>query len=139
MGNPCVSNVLVLVAQSCPTLCDPTDHSLPGSSVHGILQARVLEWVVMPSSRGSSLLRNETWVSRIAGRFFTLSTSPPPHYSLQLSFICRSEGDKFDQWLSSCALLMSVSCGGIYEGILVLQPLFQAEIVVFYLLFIVKH
>ena len=42
----------VLVAQLCPTLCDPMDCSLPGSSVHGILQARILEWVVVPSSRG---------------------------------------------------------------------------------------
>ena len=42
------------VALSCPTLCDPVDCSPPGSSVHGILQARILEWVVMPSSRGSS-------------------------------------------------------------------------------------
>ena len=40
--------VCVLVAQSCLTLCDPTDYSLPGSSVHGILQARVLEWVAIP-------------------------------------------------------------------------------------------
>ena len=40
--------------QSCPTLCDPMDCSPPGSSVHGILQARVLEWAAMPSSRGSS-------------------------------------------------------------------------------------
>ena len=39
----------MLVAQSCPTLCDPTDCSLPGSSVHGILQARILEWVPIPS------------------------------------------------------------------------------------------
>ena len=42
------------VTKSCPTLCDPMDYSLPGSSVHGILQARILEWVAMPSSRGSS-------------------------------------------------------------------------------------
>ena len=41
-------------AQSWPTLCNPIDCSLPGSSVHGILQARILEWVAMPSSRGSS-------------------------------------------------------------------------------------
>ena len=40
------------------TLCDPMDHSLPGSSVHGILQARILEWVVMPFSRGSSQHRD---------------------------------------------------------------------------------
>ena len=48
--------------QSCPTLCDPTDHSLPGSSVHGILQERILEWVAMPSSWGSSQPRNRTRV-----------------------------------------------------------------------------
>ena len=46
--------VKMLVAQLCLTLCDPVDLSLPGSSVHGILQARILEWVAVPSSRGSS-------------------------------------------------------------------------------------
>ena len=46
--------VKVLVARSCPTLCDPMDCSLPGSSVHGILQAKMLEWVVILFSRGSS-------------------------------------------------------------------------------------
>ena len=46
------------VAQSCLTLCDPMDCSLPGSSVHGIFQARVLEWVVISFSRGSSRLRD---------------------------------------------------------------------------------
>ena len=45
--------VKVLVAQSCPTLCSPVDSSPPGSSVLGSLQARILEWVAMPSSRGS--------------------------------------------------------------------------------------
>ena len=59
-----------LVAQSCPTLCNPTDSSPPGSSVHGISQARILEWVAMPFSRGSSWPRNRTRVSWIAGRFF---------------------------------------------------------------------
>ena len=48
----------VLVAQSNLTLCDPMDHSLPASSVHGILQARTLEWVAMPSSRASPQLSN---------------------------------------------------------------------------------
>ena len=55
----------------CLTLCDPMDHSPPGSSVHGILQARILEWVAMPFSRGSSRPRDQTQVSNIAGRFFT--------------------------------------------------------------------
>ena len=57
--------------QSCLTLWDPMDCSLPGSSVHGILQARILEWVAMPSSRGSSQPRDRTWVSCTAGGLFT--------------------------------------------------------------------
>ena len=59
------------VTQSCPTLCDPMDCSPPGSSVHGILQARILEWVAISFSRGSSQPRNRTQVSSIAGRFLT--------------------------------------------------------------------
>ena len=51
---PPVSKSVSKVAQSCPTLCDPMDGSLPGSSVHGIFQARVLEWVAIFFSRGSS-------------------------------------------------------------------------------------
>ena len=51
--------------QSCPNLCDPTDCSPPGSSVHGILQARILEWVAMPSSRGSFWHRDWTCVSYV--------------------------------------------------------------------------
>ena len=60
------------VAQSCLTLCDPMDCSLPGSSVHGILQARILEWVTISFSRGSSWPRDRTRVSRIGGRRFNL-------------------------------------------------------------------
>ena len=60
------------VFQSCLTLCNPTDGSPPGSSVHGILEARTLEWVAIPFSRGSSSSRGRTWVSCIAGRFFTV-------------------------------------------------------------------
>ena len=60
------------VVQSCPTLCDPVDCSLRGSSVHGILQARILKWVAISFSRGSSWPREGTWVSRIGGRCFNL-------------------------------------------------------------------
>ena len=60
------------VTQSCPTLCNPVDCSLPGSSIHGIFQARVLEWVAIPFSRGSSRSRDRTQVSRIVGRHFTV-------------------------------------------------------------------
>ena len=61
-----LSPAQLLLSQSCPTLCNPMDCSPPGSSVHGILQARILEWVAMPSSRGSSQSRDRTWVSYVS-------------------------------------------------------------------------
>ena len=64
--------VLHLIAQLCLTLCDTMDCSPPGSFLHGILQARILEWVTIPFSRGSSQLRDRTWVSCTAGIFFTV-------------------------------------------------------------------
>ena len=60
------------VAQSCPTLCNLMDCSPPGSSVRGILQARILEWVAISFSRASSRPRDETQVSCITGRRFNL-------------------------------------------------------------------
>ena len=69
-----VTLVHAKLLQSCLTLCDPMDCSPPGPSVHGILQARILEWVAMPSSRGSSPPRDRTHIpydSCIAGRLFT--------------------------------------------------------------------
>ena len=60
------------VAQSCLTLCDSMDCNLPGSSIHGIFQARVLEWVAISSSRGSSQPRDWTQVSCIGGRHFAV-------------------------------------------------------------------
>ena len=65
--------------QSCPTLCDPRECSPPGSSVRGLLQARILEWVAKPSSRGSSLLRDRTHISYISctGRWVLLPLVPP--------------------------------------------------------------
>ena len=62
------------VAQSCPTFCNPMDCSPPGFPVHEIFKARVLEWVVISFSRGSSQPRDWTWVSCMVGRcFFHLS------------------------------------------------------------------
>ena len=60
------------VSQSCPTLCNSMDCSLPGSSVHRIFQARVLEWGAISFSRGSSQPRDRTQVSCTAGRCFTI-------------------------------------------------------------------
>ena len=77
--NKCIKKFMCLKSlQSCPTLCIPMDCSQPGSSVHGILQARILEWVAMPSSRGSSPPRDWTRVSCsscVAGRLFTAEPS----------------------------------------------------------------
>ena len=60
------------VVQSCPTLCDPMDCGLPVSSIPGILQAGILEWVAISFSKRSSQPRDQTWVSHIAGRRFTI-------------------------------------------------------------------
>ena len=70
----------VLVAQSCLTLCNPTPCSSSGSSVDGILQVRILEWVAISFPRGSSWPRDRTHVSCISGRFFTIwATRKVPH------------------------------------------------------------
>ena len=69
---PVVYENVVFIAQSSVTLCNPMDCSPPGSSVHGILQARILEWVAIPFSRECSQPRDRTWVPLIAGRFFTI-------------------------------------------------------------------
>ena len=75
LGRKAMTNLVsmsVLVSQSCPTLCDPMDWGPPGSSVHGIFQARILELVAIPFSRGYSQPGDWTQVPRIAGRLFTV-------------------------------------------------------------------
>ena len=79
-----------LVAKSCPTLCDPTDCSPPGSSIHGILQVRILEWVAISSSRGSSRPRDQTRVSCISctvGRFCNAEPPGKPQISHGIIYI----------------------------------------------------
>ena len=75
------------VAQSCPTLCDPIDCSLPGSSVHGIFQAIVLEWIAISFSRGSSQPRVQTWVSCIVDRGFTVWATRESQVTLKFQSI----------------------------------------------------
>ena len=93
------------VAQSCLTLLDPMDCSLPGSSFHGIFQARVLEWVAFSFSRGSSQPRDRTHASCIAGGFFTAEPPGKPSFlnsfswpSLNLSVASASFGTLTDTW-----------------------------------------
>ena len=77
-----VYHIVGVHAQSCTILCDSTDCSLPGSSVHGISQARILQWVVISSSRGSSWLRDFE-PSALAGVFFT-TVAPGSHWCTAL-------------------------------------------------------
>ena len=80
------------VTQSCPILWGPVDCSLPSSSVHGIFQATVLEWVAISFSRGSSWPRVRTWVSCIVGRCFTVwatgEVPTPSTYHLFIAAKC---------------------------------------------------
>ena len=79
--------VKVLVTQLCLTLGDPMNCSLPGSSVHSILQARILECVAICFSRGSSWSRDQTWDSRIASRFSLSAPPGKPLYIHKLVYI----------------------------------------------------
>ena len=98
------------VAQSCLTLCDPVDCSPPGSSIHGILQARILEWVAISFSRGSSPPRDRTQVSRISCRHFNLwaTREAPrsrgkeqwPHRRLSQNYLLILEGLLWRHWVS---------------------------------------
>ena len=101
--------VRVKSLQLCPTLCDPMDCSLPGSSVHGILQARIVEWVTMPSSRGSSRRKDQTCLSYISwvGRQFLyqewhLESAPHPSgiHDVKHLDLVQSVGKKWWSWCS---------------------------------------
>ena len=78
------------VAQSCPTLCNPMDSSLPGSAVHGISQARILEWAAISFSRGSSQSRDGTRVSYIADRHFTIWATREAFLEYKVGFKART-------------------------------------------------
>ena len=96
------------VAQLCPTLCNPVDCSPPDFSVHGILQARILEWVAVSFSRGSSQPRDRTQVSCIAGRRFNLWAARRENYFPQTN-------NKLHQLLNSLPFLTVYSISIFYE------------------------
>ena len=90
---PTMTSCEVLVTQSCPSLCSSMDCNLPGSSVHGILQARILKRGAIVFSRELSQSRDGIWVSCIAGRFFTLWATREVHFPLHwlifhYSYVC---------------------------------------------------
>ena len=86
-----------LVTKSCLTLCNSIDYSLPSSSVHGILQARTLEWVAISYLRGSSQPRDRTHNSCLAGGFFT---TEPPGALLNIYSICIISSGGYVQFVS---------------------------------------
>ena len=76
---------LCVYAQSRPTLCNLMDCSPPGSSVHGVPQVRMLEWVAISYSRGSSQTRDQPMSPALAGRFFTIEPPGSPHWAITLN------------------------------------------------------
>ena len=102
--------VKVLVAQSCPTLCDLMDCSLPGFSIYGILQTRILEWIVIFFSRRSSQPRDQTQVSCIASGFFTIWAATLLFFNIYLFdcagsvMACRSSAFRCGMWTLSCSI-----------------------------------
>ena len=95
-----LKKVKVLVTQSCATLCDPMDCSLPVSSVHGILQARVLEWVAISFSRGYSQPRDWTWSPALRSRFLTtgpLGKALQCDLELFIDWFCWSRQQTFEK------------------------------------------
>ena len=101
------------VTQSCRTLCDPVDCSLSSSSVHGIFQGRVLEWIAISFSRGSSRPRNQTRVSRIAGRRFTIWATMVLKFITKIVVYLLSHG----QLLLPCGLWTTrLLCPWVFPG-----------------------
>ena len=94
--------------QSCHTLCDPIDCSPPGSSVHGILQAGILEWVATPFSRGYSWPRDWTLVSCVAGRFFTIMMVAGVLF-IYLVYFAHWWIPRTDSGHRSCSMLISMT------------------------------
>ena len=95
------------VTQSSLTICDPKGYSLPGSSIHGIFPARILEWIAIPFSRGTSWPGAWTWVSCITGRVFTVCATREPSSAAGSCyfFICLLE------WPQSSWICRVLACG----------------------------
>ena len=94
--------VYTYLSQSCLTLCHPTDCSLPGSSVHGIFQARILEWVAISFSRRSSQPRDWTQVFHTVGRRFTIWATGEVNSCIYISIYVMYHSDWFEDVESAC-------------------------------------
>ena len=121
------------VSQSSLTLSGSMDSSPPDSSVHGILQVRILEWVANPLSRGSPRPRDQTQVSCIAGRFFTVLTDQKPTVRkkvIELTFLCWHQFSSVAQsYLTLCDHIDCGPPGSSVHGILQVRILEWVAIV----------
>ena len=103
-----------LVSKSCPTLCDPMNSRLPGSSVYGISQARILEWVAISFSRGSSRPRDQTWVS-CTGRWILDRWATIPIQEWKTERECFNSVGYFALYCTSCLHTQSEQTGDMSE------------------------
>ena len=106
----------VLVVQSCPTLWDPVDCSLPGSSIQRILQATILEWVAIPHSRGSSWPRDQTWVSCTAGRFLTIWATKEVPQTVDLQKCLKANIESFSLSFSPLTQILDFLDGSVVKN-----------------------
>ena len=125
--------VCVLVAQSCLTVCNAMDYSPTSSSVHGILQSRILEWVAVPFSRGSSRPRDQTWIwqiySLLSEPMYSLLYSHAPAWCVCLPLLYFYLSLLFFTWvfllcvfLSCCYSLILKNLGDFPGGLMVKTP-----------------
>ena len=107
----------MLVTQACSSFCNAMEYSLPGSSVHGILLARILDWVHTPFSKGCLGSRDQTWVSCIAGRFFTVSAMVTCIYQDKLGYSVAIMTKPPDILVASSIRVYPHSCpGSVWRG-----------------------
>ena len=115
----------VLVTQPCSTLCDPVDYSSPGSSVHGILWERILEWVAMPSSRGSSWPSDTTLICIHSDSLPSESPGKPSWTSTQWQTQCQNP--KRNNKVSLSSSIQSTMCMKVTQSCLTLCNLIDCS------------
>ena len=124
-----LTELVCVCAHSCQTLHDPMDCSPPGSSVHGILQARILEWIVISSSRGSSRPSDQTHISCLEGILYHMSHLETPFfYYIEILFCSKPHIFKFHNLKNfdphtHCETIIIIKIANIFISKLFFMPL----------------